>query len=391
MSTSRRLAIYGAAFLLIGTMMATSAPGEVPESAVSSERISEVVHRLASDDYRGRAGADSVRAGRWVAEQMRSLDVEPLFSDASGEATFEQEIPNGDGTVKGINIGGVVRGSDPSVREQYVIVSGHHDHLGVINRKIHYGANDNASAVAMVLEAARYFTENRPQRSVILLSFDLEENMLWGSRYFVASSPIELADIALFITADMLGRPLGDLPFDEVFLMGAESGRELQGLVEAESAATGQKILRLGADIVGTRSDYGPFRDRQVPFLFFSTGENPDYHTPRDIPEKLDYARAACITRLIISVAAVAANRDKKIVWREGPPSDLSDATTMNRVCEVVISARDAGKLPLGVVESLLVDQTQKRTKQILAAGKLTASDRTWLIRSAQAMLITLF
>ena len=112
--------------------------------------------------------------------------------------------------------------------------------------------------------------------------------------------PWPLEQIKLFITADMIGRSLGDLPLPTVFVMGSEHARGLKDALMQTRLPPGLELSPLGADLVGTRSDYGPFRDRKIPFLFFSTGEHPDYHTPQDVPEKVDFTKAAAISSVIL-------------------------------------------------------------------------------------------
>lgn len=366
-----------------GVPLAERAPSE---RAAEVARARKVVEHLASDEFAGRAGADSMRAADWVAGEFEALGLKPLFGDS-----YFQIIPNGDDVTIGKNVAGIVRGTDPDLRDEFVFVTGHHDHLGTRAGEIYHGANDNASAVAMVLEAARRFAKKPAARTTVFVSFDLEENMLWGSRYFVANCPIDLGKISLFITADMIGRPLGDLPLDEVFVIGAESGQALSSTIVRKSSEVGQNILQLGADIVGTRSDYGPFRDKRVPFAFFSTGENPDYHTPRDIPEKLDFERMVTIVELVIGTAREVAEADESLVWSDERPAGIGEAKTLKRVCDVVTAEVEAGRMTLGVVEKLLVTQTAAKANGIVSRGSMTPSERTWLVRAAQGMLLTLF
>jgi len=73
--------------------------------------------------------------------------------------------------------------------------------------------------------------------------------------------------------------------------LGSETSPRLRKVVEEMKPEKGLTVGRLGADLIGTRSDYGPFRDRKVPFLFFSTGQHPDYHKPSDTPDKIDYEK----------------------------------------------------------------------------------------------------
>ncbi len=79
-------------------------------------------------------------------------------------------------------------------------------------------------------------------------------------------------------------------------------------LLDRVGRPRGLNIARMGVDLIGTRSDYGPFRDRKIPFLFFSTGEHPDYHKPTDTADKIDYEQVARVSSLVLKVTSEAAN-----------------------------------------------------------------------------------
>ena len=122
----------------------------------------------------------------------------------------------------------LLEGFDPELRHECVVIGVHYDHLGVRNGIVFHGADDNASGVAMMLEVARQLASTgRPRRSVMFVGFDLEEQMLWGSRWF-AHPPRPLTQFKLFITADMIGRSLGDLPLPAVFILGSEHAPQLR-------------------------------------------------------------------------------------------------------------------------------------------------------------------
>src|SRR5439155_76541 len=167
--------------------------------------------------------------------------------------------------------------------------------------QLHPGSDDNGSGVAMLLEVAKRIAlqEDQPRRTILFVAFDQEEAGLQGSTHFATHPPRDIEKLKAFLTADMLGRSMANVMDEYVFALGSETSPHLRKLVEAVKPPDGLKIGRLGADLVGTRSDYGPFRDRQVPFLFFSTGTHPDYHRPTDLPDRLDYAKLAKISRWI--------------------------------------------------------------------------------------------
>ena len=173
---------------------------------------------LASPEFGGRSGAGGEKTVSYLIEQFRGLELAPLF-----DGEYVQPIPGKEpGTVQGRNVGALLRGSDPKLRDEWVIVAAHFDHLGVRRGVLYPGADDNASGVAMMLEVARSIVQGPvpPKRSMMFIGFDLEEIGLYGSRYFVAHPPVPLEKVALFVTADMIGRSLAGVCESHVFVMG---------------------------------------------------------------------------------------------------------------------------------------------------------------------------
>ena len=394
-------------FLVASAIAGSGLLSDQPAASLSpaAARMLSDIEVLASDRFAGRGvvgpanESDGVRnnhrAGRWVAAQMRAIGLQPLFPGDDGTRVWEQAIPGGTTPLSGINIGGVLPGSDPDAG--WVLVTAHHDHLGTVGKRVFRGADDNASGTAMVLEVARQMMARtivgkRPRCSVAFVTFDLEERMLFGSRYFASHAPMPLDAVRLFITADMLGRHLGGLQdIDEVFVMGSESAATLRERVVQASQQASQPVALLAADIVGTRSDYGPFRDAEVPFLFFSTGEHPDYHTPGDVPEKIDAARAARIMQVIVDIALDEATAEQPMQWSPQSPDGLAEARVLHRISVAVLAADAEGSRDLPVVQRLLVERVKSETEAMIAAETVSPSQRSWIKTTARLMLLSVF
>lgn len=377
---SRGLALGALAFLLVGTSDARAGEPE-PELA----RLKAFVTRLASAEFQGRRGEGGERAAEYLVGQFREMGAEPLFKDS-----FLQPIPAREGKgVMGRNVGACVRGADPALRDEWVIVSAHYDHLGVRGGVLYPGADDNASGVAMMLEVARCLIQSteKPKRSVMFLGFDLEEAGLFGSRYFVEHSPVPLERVALFITADMIGRSLGGVCHDYVFVMGSEHAPAVRPWIE-EAAARQTKVKAglLGSDLLWlNRSDYGPFRARQVPYLFFSTGENPCYHTPKDVPETVDYDKVTAISRLICGVARRAAGPGAAPHWSSATDNPLAEAVTIRDAMKCLYEHREA--LGIGQAQVVLMTNTLRTLDRIIARGTITPSERNGVVNAARIIL----
>jgi hypothetical protein len=362
------------------------------EGRIAADDVRPHITYLASPELRGRAGRDAVIAGDYIALHFRKCGLQPLFGDDG----FFQPIPgkpgeNGEQRYYGRNVGAWVPGSDPKLRNEFVIISAHYDHLGTINGEIYRGADDNASGVSMLLEVARQVASAKvkPRRSIVFIAFDLEEHMLWGSRWFAAHPPWPLEQVKLFITADMIGRSLGNLPLATVFVLGSEHAPELKHVLDEVGQPNGLEVARLGVDLVGTRSDYGPFRDRKIPFLFFSTGEHPDYHSPRDVPEKIDYEKVARVSSLVYGLTTRVADDDAVPVWADEFEPDVDEARSLNRIASMLLKA--GGDKQLTDLQRFVVSHAETKTKQIVERGSMTAGERTWLISVSQILLLSVF
>lgn len=387
---------------LVATLVATSNfPNELANAekqiskTINEDELKAHVFRLASKEFAGRRGPGSARTSRHIANLFETMGLAPGF----GESYFQpvgnfladpNEIQN-QGYV-GRNVAAMIQGSDPKLKDEWIVLSAHFDHLGVGKGGIYFpGADDNASGVAVLLEVAEYFakSENRPKRSILFVGFDLEESGLLGSRYFAAHPPFPLAKLKTFLTADMLGRSMANLMDDYLFVLGTESSNQLRQIVATTEPAKGLKIGRLGTDLIGTRSDYGPFRDRKIPFLFFSTGQHPDYHKPSDLPDRIDYRRMVRIGNWISQVVVHLANAEETPVWNETPETDIAEAKTIQTLLARVL--KSPGIIPLTKQQIRFAGNIQQRLTAIVERGTISESERTWLIWMSRILLATVF
>lgn len=222
------------------------------------------------------------------------------------------------------NVLAAIPGSDPELKDEWVVVSCHHDHDGADGDRIYNGADDNGSGTVAVLEIAEAYAlaarqGARPRRSVLFAAFNSEERGLLGSWAFVERPPVPLEKIAAVLNMDMVGRdeevPEGGGPrFRGLTVQSAESNRNSVNLLgysrtpslarvveeaNAPFALTLKEVLDNNASNLLRRSDQWPFLDRGVPALFFHTGLHPDYHTTGDRSEKIHYAKMERIVRLV--------------------------------------------------------------------------------------------
>ena len=148
-------------------------------------------------------------------------------------------------------------------------------------------------------------------------------------------------------------------------------------------------MARLGIDLIGVRSDYGPFWSEKVPFLFLSTGEHPDYHTPRDVPEKIDFDKVAAVSSLVLNVVQDAANSEQAPIWTDDVSPDVDEVKAVLRITQLLLEAD--GQRRFTDLQRLIVTQAQNKCQQLLAKGTVTVNDRKWLIRTSQLLLLSVF
>jgi aminopeptidase YwaD len=190
-----------------------------------------------------------------------------------------------------------------------VIIGAHYDHLGYgedgnslyrgSEKKIHPGADDNASGTAAIIEMARLLKKTRGLRTnYLFIAFSGEESGLIGSKYFTEHSTIALSKISYMLNLDMIGR-LNDSTH-VLTIGGYGTSPQWSGLI---SNTLNKKIFVLNIDSSGTGpSDHTSFYLKNIPVLFFFTGIHADYHKPSDLADKINYPGELQIIKLIYAI-----------------------------------------------------------------------------------------
>jgi aminopeptidase YwaD len=263
------------------------------------ERLERHVYILASDSLEGRGIGTEGRekAVAYIEQEMKEIGLQTLFEDSYfHEFEYKISLVNR----KGKNIVGMIPGSDPVLRNEYIIIGAHYDHLGYeINKEgskiIYPGADDNASGVAGMLEMARLIlqSENKPKRTLLFIAYDAEESGLIGSQKFAdAKKPFENSAIKVAYSLDMIGM-LSTVKNLE--LKGLET---LKGGTELMQNALQQKPIAIKGTKaeIERRTDTWPFGLEGIPAIYVNTGLKSPYHKPEDTADLLDYEGMAEIT-----------------------------------------------------------------------------------------------
>ncbi|MDQ3812221.1 MAG: M28 family peptidase [Chloroflexota bacterium] len=232
------------------------------------------------------------------------------------------------------NVVAVLPGSDPKLRDSYVVFSAHMDHVGVgqpdaTGDSIYNGADDDASGTSALIELAQAYAAlpRRPARSLIFLAVSGEEKGLLGSRYFTDNPTIPLGRIVADINVDMIGRNASD----SIVVIGQEFS-SLGPLVQQVAGRHPELGLTVAPDLWPDeqfffRSDHFNFARKEIPALFFFAGVHEDYHRPSDEVEKIDTDKAARVVRLIFYTGYAIATEPEPPRWTQKGLSEVRALT----------------------------------------------------------------
>jgi len=211
--------------------------------------------------------------------------------------------------VKTANIIGFLQGNDENLKNEIIVVGAHYDHLGYgtanslytgKEKLIHYGADDNASGTAGVLELAHYFSHNQDQlkRSMLFICFSGEEEGLLGSNYFVNSSLFKKLNIVAMINMDMIGR----LRENKLIINGVGTSSIWDSLVKTTNNIYDFNLTTTPEGF--GPSDHASFYGKGVPVLMFFTDLHEDYHKPTDTYDKINTEGESKILKFIADLTS---------------------------------------------------------------------------------------
>lgn len=259
--------------------------------------------------------ADSLEAMITGQMKPRSFPIQGLL-DAGTDIHQERQ--------KTENVIGLLKGSDPVLQDQYIVVGAHYDHLGMggpnsgsrmpDTNAVHNGADDNASGTAMVMELAKALAKaGAPARSIVFVAFSAEEMGLLGSKYFVDNPPVPLTSIVAMFNFDMVGR--FDKEKNEINVSGTGTSVEADSILSLYEKGLPFRVVH-SADGYGP-SDHASFYAANIPVFYFNTGVHMDYHTPFDDTEKLDFNSEAAIGLFAANLIESVAGAPEPLTFKE--------------------------------------------------------------------------
>ena len=358
--SSARRALLPVVLTTIAGVHSLAAQTPKPDSLGIRRDIAYLASDALEGRYTGSPGNDSAAA--YIARRYAALGLRALAPGYRQKFVARPAAHAGETVALPTqNVFALLRGRDPKLRGQYVVIGAHFDHLGRSTNgaldpddksSVRKGADDNASGTAAVLELARLLAKNPPRRSVIFANFTGEEEGLLGSAYFAEHSPVPIDSIVAMLNFDMVGR----LRNDKVIVYGVATASELPAILDSANVLTGLRIAAQG-DGFGP-SDHSSFYAKNLPVLHFFTDLHDDYHRASDDVSKINAAGEA-------RVVALAERTARLIGDRPGRLSFLKSATTAPAG-----SAREGSNVYLGTIP----DMAQSETPGLRLTGVRTGS-----------------
>ncbi|MFH6604560.1 M28 family metallopeptidase [Maribacter algicola] len=298
------------------TMTGETAQIKLPSGDTSRERIEEIMNYLTSDELQGRdSGSEGIeKAANYIAAIFEANNIAPYFNN------YRDTLSNFDKTA--FNVVGYLEGSDNKLKNEFIIIGAHYDHIGILEPKdgdnIANGANDNASGTTTVLELARHFANSRSnRRSIIFALFSAEEKGLLGSKHLAQKLKEQEIDLYTMLNFEMVGVPLVDKNYF-MYVTGYE-----------ESNLAGVGNMYVGSNLIGflpqakeynlfKRSDNYPFHEVfNVPSQTFCTFDftNFDhYHQVGDEVGLMDFDHMAEVVKKSIPLIQSISNSMTKMI-----------------------------------------------------------------------------
>ena len=279
----------------------------------SENRMMSTIEYLASEELKGRGlGTPEIdQAADYIAQKFKEAGLQPIEDNYFQKFTHDFKDK---GKLNLTNVIGIIPGTDPKLKDEPVVISAHYDHLGLgwpdvrkgNEGKIHYGADDNASGVAIMIELAQTMAKTvRPKRTIVFLACTAEEAGLIGSRYFVANSK-EYFKGKIF--ADVNLDTDGSLFDKKLLVLNANSAKEWKFIFMGTDYTTGVLSEVIDKDL--DASDQVAFIEKGIPAVQLFTGATANYHRPSDTFDKIDGKGLVKIATVTKEVLVYLADRE---------------------------------------------------------------------------------
>lgn len=298
--------------LIIGSVFIFNGISCYPDKSdvVTADELRDWINYLASDEMRGRANGspEMISVSEWLTQKFEESGLKPVLQN--GSYIQDYSFSSRGREINEHNVIGMIEGTDPMLKDQFIIISAHFDHIGVragnSADSIYNGADDNAAGTSTLLGIAKTIKENglKPGRSIIFASFSGEEMGMRGSRHFVANPPVPLKDVYVNINFEMTGHSeyLGK---NRYYMTGCKIS-DLDDLISeynkesdwilVDTIAVANNLFRASDNISFSRMSVSEGVSIGIPSGTFATTAIAEYiHSPEDESELFDYENMASL------------------------------------------------------------------------------------------------
>jgi len=294
----------------------------------SVTRMQKDIAFLAAKDMAGRGlGTEELeRAATYLATQFREAGLQPGGDEASWFQEWQEQVEPLDQTVRLKNVIGILPGSDPGKTGQSLVIGAHYDHLGrgeysgrtEDRGRIHPGADDNASGLAVLLELVRSLKDKSLPRTIVFIAFTGEETGRVGSLHYVQNPRFPIDKVTAMLNLDTVGR-LGSNP---LVLFGTGTADEWVHIFRGVGYVSGVPVKTVNEDFGS--SDQTSFIEAGIPAVQFFGGTHADIHRPGDTPDKLDMDGLLKVARAVYETTEYLAERPERLNSTLGSDKNIS-------------------------------------------------------------------
>ena len=302
--------------ILIAVFSCKSAPKEnIKPITITSDELKETVRFLASDRLLGRnTGSEGIdEAATYLENQFNALGVKPYFETYRDDFKVD--------SLEAFNVVGIIEGNDPKLKDEYIIIGAHYDHIGIIdkivdNDSIANGANDNAAGTSSVIAMAKYFAAKKNnKRSLMFVLFSAEEKGLLGSKHLAKKLKAENINLYTMVNMEMIGVPFKDRDYI-AFL----TGYEMSNMAEKMNEYLGSKVIGFSEiakkyNLFRQSDNYAFYEAFKIPCQTMSSCDLSNYeyyHHVDDEADKLDYNHMASLINSVIPAIEKMSNTPTK-------------------------------------------------------------------------------
>lgn len=301
--------------------------------AISTTELKEWINYLSSDDMKGRQNGSSEmeEAAIWIKQKFEDFDLKPAYPDGELVQAYSFQTRRGH-TINERNIVGLIKGTDPELKDQYIIISAHFDHVGIRRAvqgdSIYNGADDNAAGTCTLLGVAKTIHENgyEPGRTLLFASVSGEEMGIHGSRHLASNMPLPPRSAYVNINFEMTGHS-EDLGQGNYYMTGCDFSNlddvlqeftkgEDQNLID--TVAEANRLFYMSDNIAFAKMESDNDVSLGIPCgTFVTTTHAGHIHTPQDEAELFDFENMAALVDHFTSMIIWLSHSHREIDWTD--------------------------------------------------------------------------